>query len=175
MNHYFLLSNDFSVEEKVFPFYKKLLLDITNVVLALFFKQPNKANFYSMELVVESSFTNALLCKVQQLPKKKRNNQYKSNTRKTTIHSKKRLMLYIYLHSQERHQFFCCFIQFDSEKQSITKLVMIEFGMKLKSFSFSKLSSMGKMYDTKNKKINEKPQINYIHNQRDDIWHVSFQ
>ncbi|ETO00620.1 hypothetical protein RFI_36820 [Reticulomyxa filosa] len=60
-----------------------------NMVLALLFKQSNKANFYNMRLALESFFTNALLCKVQQLPKKKENNQYKPNTHKTTLFKKK--------------------------------------------------------------------------------------
>ncbi|ETO35533.1 hypothetical protein RFI_01532 [Reticulomyxa filosa] len=70
--HYFSLSNDFSVKEKNFSLFRKTLLDITTVVLALLFTQPNKVNFYNMEIALESSFINALLCKVQQLQKKKK-------------------------------------------------------------------------------------------------------
>ncbi|ETO02198.1 hypothetical protein RFI_35238 [Reticulomyxa filosa] len=78
----------FLLKRKSFPFLEKTLLDITTVVLALLFKQPNKANFYNMKLALESFFINALLCKVQQLPKKKKNNQC---VPKTTSFKKKML------------------------------------------------------------------------------------
>ncbi|ETO04819.1 hypothetical protein RFI_32578 [Reticulomyxa filosa] len=67
---------------------EKTLLDITTVALALLFKQSNKAKFYNMELALEISSTNTLLCKVQQLPKKKENNQC---VLKTTPFEKKML------------------------------------------------------------------------------------
>ncbi|ETO34764.1 hypothetical protein RFI_02326, partial [Reticulomyxa filosa] len=56
----------------------------------------------------------------------------------------------------------------DFEKQSITKLDMTQFGTKLKSSSFSELSSVGKMSDTENGQTEEKPQVDVQHKQHDD-------
>ncbi|ETN99213.1 hypothetical protein RFI_38268, partial [Reticulomyxa filosa] len=122
MIYYFSFSDDFFVEEKKFPFLEKLLLDIINMVLALLFKQPNKANLYNMELALEIA--------------EKENNQCKSNTPKTTLFEKKMLSprpkqihfpivvspdigniqvdMYIYLHSQESTSIFLlsCFYVF---------------------------------------------------------------
>ncbi|ETO06023.1 hypothetical protein RFI_31373 [Reticulomyxa filosa] len=162
----------FLLKRKSFHFQKKFSWTLRMWFWLSSSNNLTKANFYNMELAIESSFTNAFLCKVQQLPKKKENNQCKSNTRKQQYHSKKDAIITAKTNTLAYCKHSRYLIKKDYEKQSITKLVMIEFGMKLKSFSFSKLSSIGKMYDTENKKIDEKPQVNYIHNQRDDICDV---
>ncbi|ETO00886.1 hypothetical protein RFI_36554 [Reticulomyxa filosa] len=176
MIHYFFLSNDFSVEQKKFSlFFRKNSLGHYNRAFGSSLKQPSKANFYNMELALESSFTSVFLCKVQQLPKKKENNQCKPNTPKTITSFKRRALssrlkqirlsilispdigniqidiVHLSLQSSEDTNFFCCFIQ---------SLEMIKFGMKSKSSSFSELSSMGKMFNTKYEKKEEKPQVN---------------
>ncbi|ETN97224.1 hypothetical protein RFI_40307 [Reticulomyxa filosa] len=181
MIHYFSLRY-FLLSRKSFLFLKKILLDITIVLLALLFKQPNKANFYNMELALESFFFNVLLCKVQQLPKKKENNQYKRNTSNTiTSFEKKVLSLrlkqiclsilispnigniqigiaHLSLQSSEDIN-FKHFKSILTIQNTIT-LVMIKFGMKLKSSSFLELSSVGKISDVKYKKTEEKSQVN---------------
>ncbi|ETO15249.1 hypothetical protein RFI_22115 [Reticulomyxa filosa] len=125
---------------------------------------------------------------MQQLPKKKENNQYVPNTPKTTLFEKEMLpsrpkqmrlpivispdidniqIGVVNLSSQSRediHFFVVSFNLFsrimDSEKQSIIKLAMIQFGVKLKNFSLLELSPMGKRCDTEYDKTEEKSQVN---------------